>query len=292
MEAVEQAAAEGFAGVEQAFESDGAGGGAVVEEDGDAAALVEIDAVGVGGVDGGVGGFGPGIVGRRVRGFGGVGGQQRIGRVRRLRDVADAGALVGREDGELDAFGGHHVEHAAVDGGLGEPHAFGAAIEAGLEVGDAPADLSERVAAAGERHDDVVVDLRDGGAVAAVAVGAGVVGVEDAAIGAGSFVGEPLEQGGAEVEAHAGVVIDDADDLVLAVGDAGGAVGGVTLGGDALVPVVVGRGGVLDLDGFEPGVLARRLVEVAVHADVTVGRRGDGLSGFRGGTFHHGRLQG
>jgi hypothetical protein len=31
---------------------------------------------------------------------------------------------------------------------------------------------------------------------------------------------------------------------------------------------VVGRGGVLDLDGFEPGVLARRLVEVAVDAEL------------------------
>ena len=55
---------------------------------------------------------------------------------------------------------------------------------------------------------------------------------------------------------------------LLVVDDAGGAVGGVALGGDALVPVVVGRGGVLQLDGFEPGVFARRLVEVAVDADV------------------------
>ena len=78
---------------------------------------------------------------------------------------------------------------------------------------------------------------------------------------------QPPEQRGAEVEAHAGVVVDDADDLVLEVGDAGGAVGGVALGGDAVVPVVIGRGGVLDLDGLEPGVFARRLVEVAVDAD-------------------------
>ena len=207
VEAVEQAAAEVFAGVEQAFEGDGAGGGAVVEEDGDAAAFVELDEVGVGGVDGGVGGGGPGLS-ASVAGRGLVGDGW---------DAADAGALVGREDGELDALGGHQVEDVAVDGGLGEPHAFGPAAEAVLEVGDAPADLGEGVAAAGERHDDVVVDLRDGGAVAAVALRAGLVGVEDHAVGAGGFVGEPLEQGGAEVEAHAGVVVDDADDLVLAV---------------------------------------------------------------------------
>ena len=83
---------------------------------------------------------------------------------------------------------------------------------------------------------------------------------------------QPAEQGGAEVEAHAGVVVDDADDDVFEVDDAGGAVGGVALGGDAVVPVVVGGGGVLDFDGFEPGVFAGGLVEVAVDADEAGGR--------------------
>ena len=69
VEAGEEAAGEGFAVVEEAFEGDGAGGGAVVEEDGDGAAVVELDEVGAGGVDGGVGGFEPGL---GVRGrFGG-----------------------------------------------------------------------------------------------------------------------------------------------------------------------------------------------------------------------------
>jgi hypothetical protein len=144
------------------------------------------------------------------------------------------------------------------------------AAEAVGEVGDAPADLGAGVALGGERHDDVVVDLGERGAVVGVADGADLVGILDHAVDAGSEVLEPTEEGGAEVEAHAGVVVDDADDLLLLVDDAGGAVGGVTLGGDALVPVVVGGGGVLELDGFEPGVLARRLVEVAVDADVAL----------------------
>ena len=67
-------------------------------------------------------------------------------RGRLVKDAADAGALRGGEDGELDALLRHEVEHAAVDGGLGEPHAFGFAAEAELEVGDAPADLGEGVA--------------------------------------------------------------------------------------------------------------------------------------------------
>ena len=282
-EAVKQAAAEGFAGVEQALKGDGAGGGAVVEEDGDGAAFVELDAVGAGGVDGGVGSFGPGVA-AGFGGFGGFGGQQCFASVGGLREVADAGALVGREDGEQDALGAIRsrtlrltaVSASHMPSGLRPKRGSKSAMPQRIWV--------RASRAAGERHDDVVVDLRDGGAVAAVALGAGDVGVEDAAIGAGSFVGEPVEQGGAEVEAHARVVVDDADDLVLAIDDARGAVGGVALGGDALVPVVVGRGGVLDLDGLEPGILARRLVEVAVHADVTVDGRSGGLRGFRRGT--------
>ncbi|XWK51065.1 hypothetical protein RBB78_04585 [Tunturiibacter empetritectus] len=157
------------------------------------------------------------------------------------------------------------------------PHAFGFSAEAGFEVGDSPADLGEGVAAVGEGHDDVVVDLGDGGTVAAVALGADLVGIDDHAIGAGALSASPAEEGGAEVEAHPGVVVHDADDFVLLVGDAGGPVGGVALGGDAVVPVVIGGGGVLDFDGFEPGVLAGRLVEVAVDADEAGASAAEGL---------------
>ena len=95
VEAGEQAAGEVFAAVEQAFEGDGAGGGAVVEEDGDGAAFVELDEVGMGGVDGGVGGFGPGL-----------------GWVVSWSPAVVAAAMAartrahwcGREDGELDAL--------------------------------------------------------------------------------------------------------------------------------------------------------------------------------------------
>ena len=107
----------------------------------------------MGGVYGGVGGFGP----VDDRGFGGFGGPWSP-----VGDAADAGALDGGEDGELDALLGEEVEDVAADGGFGEPHALGLAVEAGLEVGDAPADLGEGVAGAGEGHDDVVVDLRHG----------------------------------------------------------------------------------------------------------------------------------
>ncbi len=172
---------------------------------------------------------------------------------------------------------GEEVEGLAVDGGFAEPHAFGAAAEAVFEVGDAPADLGLGVASAGEGKDDVVVGLGESGAVTAEVGGAGMVGVEDHAVGAGGFALEPGEQGGAEVEADFAVVIDDLDDLAVAVFDARGAVGGVALGADAFVPVVVGGGRGLEFDGFEPGVFARRLVEVSVDGDKALAGVGGGL---------------
>ena len=66
-----------------------------------------------------------------------------------VSDFADAGALVGGEDGVLDTLLGEEVEDGAGDGGFGEPHALGAAAEAVLEVGDAPADLGAGVALGG-----------------------------------------------------------------------------------------------------------------------------------------------
>ncbi len=125
--------AEVFAGVEQAFKGDGARGGAVVEEDGDGAAFVERDEVGLGGVDGGVGG---GVQG-------GVGAGCRTGVLASGRTRAH---WLGARMVKLDAFLRHEVEDVAVDGGFGEPHAFGLAAEAGFEVGDAPADLGAGVA--------------------------------------------------------------------------------------------------------------------------------------------------
>jgi len=144
-----------------------------------------------------------------------------------------------------------------------------------LEVCDAPTDLGAGVAFGGKWHDDVVVDLGERGAMVGVERGAGLVGVLNHAVGAGSEVFEPAEQGGAEVEAHARVVVDDAGDLVLVVDDAGGAVGGVTLGGNALVPIVIGGGGFLELYGLKPRVLAGGLVEMTVDTEVSLRCDGD-----------------
>ena len=49
-------------------------------------------------------------------------------------------------------------------------------------------------------------------------------------------------------------------------------VGRVTFGGDALVPIVIGKGRILQLDRLQPRVLARGLVKVTVDAKALLHR--------------------
>jgi hypothetical protein len=109
--------------------------------------------------------------------------------------------------------------------------------------------------------------------VAAVTAAAAPFAFENHALGARRVLFEPTEQRGAEIEAHARVVVDDARDLIFTVDDARRAVGSVTLGVDALVPIMVGSRGVLNLHRLQPGVFAWRLVKVTVNANVTLARR-------------------
>ncbi len=182
-------------------------------------------------------------------------------------DVPDAAGLVGRENREQDAVLGHDVERLEVDGRLREPHPFGLSAEPRLEIRHAPDDLGPLVAAPGQRHDEVVVGLGHGAPVAAEAGAALLVRVEDGLVDLGARLLHPGQERRPGVEADRGVVVDDVDDPVLGVEDAGRGVRRVALGRHPLVPVVEGRGRVLDLDLLEPGVLARRLVEVAVDRD-------------------------
>ncbi len=188
-------------------------------------------------------------------------------------DTALGLRLGGRQHGELDTVGSQHFEGLDIDSGFGQPHAFGVAIEAVLEVSQTPDHLGLLVSAIGQRHDHVVVNLGDGGAVSGEALLAGNVGVEDGLVGFGSAVGHPGEKRGADVKADPGVVVNDAGDAVVGGQDAGGGVGRVTLRINALVPVVIGIRGILLLNNFKPRILAGRLIEVTMNAKITVHKK-------------------
>src|SRR5206468_3088198 len=86
-----------------------------------------------------------------------------------------AGGLLRREDRELHPRFGEDLERLAVGGRLRQPQAFRLTFEARPEVREAPGHLRDLVASVGERQDHVVVDLRDGVAVAVSRGDAGTI---------------------------------------------------------------------------------------------------------------------
>ncbi len=185
------------------------------------------------------------------------------------RPCANPLRLVRSEDRETDPFVGHQIQRLEIHRRLGEPHPLGAPAEALFEIARAPPDLRLLVAPRGERHDHVVVRLRQRRAVPAEAARAVPVPVQDRLVRLRRLLFHPGEQRRSEIEAHPRVVVDDLRDPPTAVEDARRAVRRVALRRDLLVPVVVRDRRFLKLDGFEPRVLARGLVEVAVNADVS-----------------------
>ncbi len=273
-EAPHQAVGEVVAAVQKPVEGDGPRARAVVEKHRDAAPGFQLHQVGARGVDAGVGRLLPAD---RRRGFGRL---VAIGFELELRLVGQRThprALARRKHREQNAVLRQQLQRLAVHRRLRQPHAFRLAPEARLEIGDAPANLRRPVAGRGQRHDHVVVNLRHRRPVAAEAKLAPPVRFEDMVIRALRVLFEPGEQRRTEVEADPRVVVDDADDLVFRVHDPRCPVRRIAFGGDALVPIVIRRSGILGLHRLQPGVLARRLVKMSVNGDETFGTRSWGL---------------
>jgi hypothetical protein len=113
----------------------------------------------------------------------------------------------------------------------------------------------------------VVVTLSDSVAVALMIANALSVGRKDTGIGIGVGAFEPIEQGWAEIETDARVIVDDPLNASPIVGYAGERIGPVTLSVYSLVPVMKGARAPFAVEGAGPRILARRLIEVAVDDD-------------------------
>src|SRR6202000_802746 len=81
---------------------------------------------------------------------------------------------------------------------------------------------------------------------------------------------QPGKQRGPEVEADTPVIIQNARDAVFAIENASSPVRGVALRSNALIPVVVRSSRVLRLNRLKPGIFPRRLVKMAVNADIAI----------------------
>src|ERR1041385_6834228 len=109
------------------------------------------------------------------------------------------------------------------------------------------------------------------------AVAAGAIGRDYGFVNFRHLVLHPGQQRRPEVDADLRIIVGDLGDTTLAVQDASRRVWTVTFGSDALVPIVIGRGRILKLDAFQPGILARRLIKVTMNADEFFHFRPEGL---------------
>ena len=162
---------------------------------------------------------------------------------------------------------GQSLQRGGIGGCFRKPHSFGRPTEAKLKIANAPEHLRVFVALVRQRKDDVVIDLGDGGPVTGEALLAQFVGGNNRVVNLRHFVLHPREKRRAEIEADLGVVADDLFNPFTLTHDAGRGVGCVAFERDALVPIVVRMRRILQLDGFQPGVFTRGLIEVPVNAD-------------------------
>jgi hypothetical protein len=133
-----------FAPGQKVFESDRLGNRSVIKEKIDLPAGRQVAAIRPGGVH-------PGIA--HVQPFLGP-------------DRTHPGGLAVRKDREENAVLGKEFERLRVHRRFREPHSFGTPVEPVFEIPDSPDDLGALIARVRQGHDDVVVHLGNGVAVA------------------------------------------------------------------------------------------------------------------------------
>ena len=154
----------------------------------------------------------------------------------------------------MQACFGQHIQRFQVHGRFRQPHALRQVSEHALVIVQAPAHQGGLIAPVGERHDDVVVGL--GHAVADAQARCHSVFLRyDGLQGLGVFAFHPMREGRADVET------DLLEVACVGVGQVAGMVDFFGPVGVRLRPKFL-----WDLPG--KGVDPRRLVEVAVHAEV------------------------
>ena len=122
-----------------------------------------------------------------------------------------------RKNRELDARLDEFDNSLEIDGGFGKPHSFGHATEMELEIFNAPADLRTLILFACERHDDMVIDLGNGVAVAFQTFLAAFVGFLETLVCVRRVGANPPHERGADIEAHEIVVVDNIGNFAIGI---------------------------------------------------------------------------
>src|SRR5574337_1667097 len=177
---------------------------------------------------------------------------------------ANPGRLPRRQDGVTDPILAEQFQRRQIHTRFRKPHPLRLTAEAGPELGNPPLDQRGAVSWIGKRQDCMDIWVGHGIAVAATPGYAVAVALDDSMQ---CFWGVPLQparERGADIKADPRIVIDQPDDPFFMVQELGPPIRRVALRSNPLIPVVVGGGGGLLFDLIGPGVLTRRLVEVAV----------------------------
>jgi hypothetical protein len=176
--------------------------------------------------------------------------------------------LVRGEDSETYPQSSHILQALQVDRCLGKPHALGLSPEPMPEILNAPYYLGVLIPGMGKGHDQMVVGLSHGGSAAGKYLLAFFIGINNSLIRFLVVFFHPGQQSGPKIEAYPCIIVDDIDDILFFIEDPGRGVGGITLGRNTLIPVMIGISGILDLDLSEPGVFPGGLIKMTVDADV------------------------
>src|SRR5262245_20263307 len=94
------------------------------------------------------------------------------------------------------------------------------------------------------------------------------IGFENGVINIWGFRFKLGEQGRTEVETDLRIIVDEPDDLVVAVENPRHGIRSIALRCNPFIPVMIRVCRILQFDAFEPRILARGLVEMAVNANV------------------------
>ena len=119
-----------------------------------------------------------------------------------------------------------------------------------------------------QRHDHVIVHLRNGRAVSVKSLNTFLIGLKYGIVRFGIIGFHPRHKRGPEIETDLSVIVRDLLDHTFGIQNTRCAVGPVTFSGHTLIPIVIRMCGILNFDNFQPGILTGRLVEMPVNTDI------------------------
>jgi hypothetical protein len=114
-----------------------------------------------------------------------------------------------------------------------------------------------------------VVGLSDSRTVTREPCLAGLIGLENGPIDSRRLYLQPGKQGRTEIETDFLVIVQDPNDPLLSIEDAGRCVWRIAFSCDTLVPIMIGVSRILDFNRLKPRIFSRRLVKVTMNAYIT-----------------------